>query len=161
MKHVSHHFDVYINEDSYILILGSMPSIISRKKDFYYMNPNNRFYKILSIIYNDDFNNENIEIKKELLKKHHIALYDVISECDINNSSDQSIKNVIPTDISTIIKNYPIRKIVLNGKKAYELFLKFNNEYKDIAICLPSTSPANAKFNLDNLVKEWEVIKNI
>ena len=96
---------------------------------------------------------------KILLKKYHIALYDVIEECDINNSSDSSIRNVIPSNIKEIIKDSNINKIFLNGKKAYELFIKYNKELIDMAICLPSTSSANASYTLEKLIKHWEVIK--
>ena len=156
---VTHEFDKFVNFDSNILILGTLPSIISRKNNFYYTNPNNRFYKVLSIIYNDNFHNADIQQKKELLIKHRIALYDVILKCDIVNSSDQSIKNVIPTNIKEIIEKYPIKKIYLNGKKAYELFVKYNKDLTHMAVVLPSTSPANAAYKLEELVNEWKVIK--
>lgn len=156
--HVTHELEKFINFDSNILILGTMPSIISRKNNFYYSNPNNRFYKVLSAIYNEDFHNADIEMKKQLLKKHHIALYDVIFECDILNSSDQSIKNVIPTNIQDLVDNYPIKKIFINGKKAYELFIKYNKELINMAVCLPSTSPANASYKLEDLINSWKII---
>ena len=159
MNHVTHEFDKVIFKDSKILILGSIPSVSSRKKHFYYMNPNNRFYKVLATLIDKEFLDENIDKKIELLKKHHIALYDVIEECDINNSSDSSIKNVIPSNIKEIIKDSNITKIYLNGKKAYELFIKYNKELIDISICLPSTSSANASYTLEKLIKYWEVIK--
>ena len=159
MNHVTHEFDKVVFKDSKILILGSIPSVSSRKKHFYYMNPNNRFYIVLAALFEDGFLDENIDKKIELLKKHHIALYDVIEECDINNSSDSSIRNVIPSNIKEIIKDSNINKIFLNGKKAYELFIKYNKELIDMAICLPSTSSANASYTLEKLIKHWEVIK--
>ena len=90
---VKHSFPIFINNESKILILGSFPSIKSRELDFYYMHKQNRFYKILSNLFNEDFYNCSIDNKKELLKKHHIALYDVIDECEINNSNDETIDN--------------------------------------------------------------------
>jgi len=159
MMHVKHEFESILFDDSEILILGSMPSVQSRKKSFYYMHPNNRFYKVLTKILNDDFTNENIEIKKKLLKKHHIALYDVIMECDIEGSSDQSITNVQPTNIEDIVSHYPIKKIFLNGIKAYELFKLYFPSLIKMAISLPSTSSANASYSLEKLVEKWKVIQ--
>ena len=159
MNHVKHEFDKVIFKDSKILILGSIPSVSSRKKHFYYMNPNNRFYKVLATLIDNEFLDENIDKKIELLKKHHIALYDVIEECDINNSSDSSIKNVTPANINKLIDGTSISKIYINGKKAYELFVKYNKELIDIATLLPSTSSANASYSLEKLIDNWKVIK--
>ncbi len=157
--HVKHEFDSVLFDDSEILILGSMPSVQSRKKSFYYMHPNNRFYKILKAIFHDDFTNENIEVKKRLLKKHHIALYDVIEECDIEGSSDQSITNVQPTNIEYILHHYPIKKIFLNGKKAYELFAYYFPNFIQMAMPLPSSSSANASYSLEKLIEKWKIIQ--
>lgn len=158
MNHVKHTFDIIIDNNSKILILGSIPSIKSREKNFYYMNSNNRFYKVLEAIFDDNFTNEDINIKIELLKKHHIALYDVISECDITNSSDQSIKKPVVARIDEIVLKYKIDRIFLNGKKAYSLFIKYFPHLIDKAILLPSTSSANAAYSLDKLINEWKII---
>ena len=159
MVHVQHEFESVLFKDSKILILGSIPSVQSRKKKFYYMHPNNRFYKVLEVIFQENFTDENIENKKQLLKKHHIALYDVIDEGDIQGSSDQSIKNVQPTKIPFILAHYPIEKIFLNGKKAFELFLYYFPSLAHMATLLPSTSSANASYTLEKLVEKWQIIK--
>lgn len=160
LTHVNHEFDIFISPDSTILILGSFPSVISRKENFYYMNPNNRFYKLLTKIYNEPFDDKDINIKKQLLKKYHIALYDVIDNCDIYKSSDSHIYNEKVTDIAGICRNYPIKKIYLNGKKAYELFIKNFPSLINIATYLPSTSSANASFSLDKLYEKWKIINS-
>ena len=159
MENKSHQFDKIVFADSKIIILGSFPSVISLKENFYYMNKNNRFYKVLAVLFNDDFTNKDINKKIELLKKHHIALYDVIKSCTINNSSDASISNVVPNDIDKIIKNSKIKKIFLNGKKAYELFIKYFPNLQNMAYLLPSTSSANASYSLEKLILQWSIIK--
>ena len=159
---VNHEFNKVIFEDSKILILGSIPSILSRKHKFYYMNKTNRFYKVLSLVFDDEnFLNENINIKINTLKKHKIALYDVIESCKIINSSDSSIMDVKLTNIDELIDNYPIKCIVLNGKKAYELFIKNYKHLIDMCIYLPSTSAANATFTLDKLYDQWKILSNL
>ena len=155
---VTHNLNEIIFEDSYILILGTMPSVSSRKKHFYYMNPNNRFYKVLASLIDKDFLNNDIDNLTSLLKKYHIALFDVIKQCEIINSSDSSIKNVVANDINKLIENSKIKHIFLNGKKAYELFIKYNPTLKNKCTCLPSTSPANASYSLEKLIRNWEVI---
>ena len=159
---INHEFDVFINDDSEILILGSFPSVKSREYGFYYMHKSNRFYRILSSIFNDfSFLDPNIEIKKNALKTHKIALYDVVESCSIILSDDSTIENVKPIDLISLLKKYnKIKKIYLNGKKAYELFIRYfsfiNIEYK----LLPSTSPRNASFTLEKLIDKWIIIKS-
>lgn len=158
IKKEIHSINPIISKDSKILILGSFPSVKSRENNFFYMHPQNRFWRILSNLYNEDFVNCSTSQKRELCLKHHIAIYDVINSCTIIGSSDSSIENVVPNNIKDLIKNTNINKIFCNGNKAYSLFLKYNNI--DIPVyLLPSSSPANAKMRLDELIKIWNIIK--
>lgn len=155
--YVKNGFEKLVFLDSEILILGSFPSVKSREKNFYYMNPYNRFWKVLSNIYHEDFISANIMTKKDLLKKYKIALYDVVLACDIDKSKDNTITNIVPTNIKELIKGTNIKRIFLNGRTAEKIFLKYN----DIDIpyfSLPSTSSANAKMSLEELVSRWEII---
>ncbi len=154
---VSHPFEPVYNKNSKILILGSFPSIRSREVNFYYGHPQNRFWKILENIFNEKIEND-IEKKKEFLISHNIALWDTVSKCDITGSSDSSIKNVKVNDILKIINNSNISLICCNGNTSYKLFMKyFKDKITKIPIvCLPSSSPANAKFSLDNLTIIWK-----
>ena len=150
---------IFINKDSNVLILGSFPSVKSREEGFYYAHKQNRFFKVLSSIFLEE-EPITIEERKEFLIRHNIALYDVIYSCSIIGSSDSSIKDVVPIDIENILKEYPNIKVIgINGKKAQSLFNKYikENINRDIKlIYLPSTSPANAKMKLDDLVKEYK-----
>lgn len=156
---VNHTFDVYYQEDSKVLILGSIPSVKSRELGFYYMHPQNRFWKVISMVFNEKLP-ETIETKKEFLKRNKIALWDVIKECEIKASSDSSITNVIPNDIKSLLNKTDIKTIYVTGKKALELYQKYIYPITNIeAIYLPSTSPANAVLTLDNLVEKYRIIK--
>ena len=158
----SHGFPPIIDKDSQILILGSFPSVKSREEDFYYMHKRNRFWKILSEVFDDkQFLSESIEEKKKALKIHGIALYDAIESCDIVGSKDASITNVKPADIKTLIKNTGVQRIVLNGQKAAHFFKKNNPGLVDMSITLPSTSPANAAYRLYDLVEYWRRIRYV
>ncbi len=151
-----HPFPPLYDAQSRILILGTLPSIESTKQGFYYMHPQNRFWKLLSRIYKEDVYHMNIEEKKAFLLKHHLALYDVIQSCEITNSSDASIKNPIGTNIAALLKKMPqLYRIILNGKTAYRFFIKKYPNLKEYSICLPSTSSANASVSLDELEKIW------
>ncbi|PAF50609.1 DNA-deoxyinosine glycosylase [Helicobacter sp. 13S00477-4] len=159
MKHswLKHPFAPIYDKNSEILILGTFPSQASRK-GFYYEHPQNRFWKIISSFFpNTLLKDKNSKIK--VLLQNHIALWDVIESCEIVGSSDASIKNIIPNNIAKILQNAPIKNIFTNGKKAADLYMKFcySSILKDVII-LPSTSPANAKYNLDTLKKEWKII---
>ncbi len=94
-----------------------------------------------------------------MLLENNIAIWDTIASCDIIGSSDSSIKNVVPSDLTSILDNSNIKKIYVNGGKAYQLYNKYSLKKTGIeAIKLPSTSPANARYSLDKLIEEWQVI---
>ncbi|MDR0580981.1 MAG: DNA-deoxyinosine glycosylase [Holosporaceae bacterium] len=156
---LTHPFNPVFDEKSRILILGTFPSVKSREYGFYYGHPQNRFWKVISCVTNTDPIPETIADKKQMLLKNGIALSDVLQSCDIDGSSDSSIKNAVPADLSKIFDNANIKHIYANGEKAYQLFIKYL--YKNIGreiIKLPSTSPTNAQYNLEKLIFEWEKI---
>ena len=156
---ITHPFPPLYNQNSKILILGSFPSVKSREQCFFYGHPQNRFWKVVSSVLECE-TPTTIEAKKAFLLEHGIALWDVIASCEITGSSDSSIKNVVPNDISEILRTGDIKQIFVNGKTAEKYFGKYQKEaIGRNAICLPSTSPANAAFSVERLVSEWSVIK--
>lgn len=157
-EHLTHTFEPVFNKESKILILGSFPSVKSRENNFYYGHPQNRFWKVLAGVLGKDVP-QTIEEKKELLLGHHIAVWDVIESCTIIGSSDSSIKDVVVNDFSKVLENSEIETIYVNGGKAYELYHKYAEKQTGIpAVKLPSTSPANAAWNLERLCEAWKVI---
>lgn len=157
---VQHPFQSVYDKHSQILILGSFPSIVSRKQQFYYMNPQNRFWKILDALFHTSFYESTKEEKIKQLKQYHIALYDVIESCMIVNSSDASIQNVKPIPLYQLLKQTEISTIYLNGKTAYQNFLKFFPELKAYSYLLPSSSSANARYSLKQLIESWKIIQD-
>lgn len=157
---IKHPFNAIFNQYSLVLILGSFPSVKSRENNFYYSNPQNRFWKIISTLTNTSPVPTSTYDKTQLLIKNKIALWDVVKSCNITGSSDNSIKNVETNDLLKILNNSNITKIYANGNTAYNLYMKhcFKNTNKEI-FKLPSTSPANATYNLDKLIEKWSVIK--
>ncbi len=155
---IAHPFPPIYNKESEILILGSFPSVKSREGEFYYHHPQNRFWKVISTLYEEKLP-LTIEEKKEMLLRNHIALWDVIKSCEITGSSDSSIRNVTPNDVAAIIEEAKIDRIFANGGTAYRLYKKYilPQTERDI-LKLPSTSPANAAFSLDRLIEEWRYI---
>lgn len=154
----NHNIEPIYNEHSKILILGSFPSVKSREGRFFYNHPQNRFWKVLATILKYPVPTT-IEDKKTMLLDNNIALWDTIKSCEIIGSSDSSIKNVIPNDISKIITESQITKIYTNGNTAHKMYMKYIS--KDVELSekvLPSTSPANARFSLDKLVEHWSII---
>lgn len=157
-EHLTHTFEPVYNKDSKVLILGSFPSVKSRENNFYYGHPQNLFWKVLAQIFEVEVP-QTIEEKKTFLLEHKIAVWDVIESCTIIGSSDSSIKDVVVNDFSKVLENSAIEKIYVNGGKAYELYHKYAENKTGIeAIKLPSTSPANAAWNLDRLCREWKKI---
>ena len=151
---VTHTIDPIYFKDSKILILGSIPSVKSREEGFYYAHPQNRFWKTLEAIFDEKIG-ESKEDKILFLKNHKIALFDVIKSCEIDSSSDSTIKNPIPNDILSIINKTKIKTIFTTGKKAYNLYQKYcYPDTKINAIYLPSTSPANCPKGIEAKLKE-------
>ena len=158
---LKHPFPPIYNKNSKILILGSFPSVKSREQMFFYGHPQNRFWKVISAVL-ECCEPETIEEKQTLLLEHGIALWDVIASCEINGSADSSIKNVVVNDLSKILREADIRQIFVNGKTAEKYFKKHTKFLinRD-AVCLPSTSPANAAWSLNKLIEKWSVIKSM
>jgi len=150
---LSHPFPPLFDAESSRLILGSFPSFLSREQAFYYGHPQNRFWPLLASIYGERIP-ASIAEKKALILHHHLALYDVISSCVITGSSDASIRQVVPSDLSLI--HAPIRRVILNGKTAGKLYERYQEAKLGLPYAiLPSTSPANAAKSLADLEQEW------
>ena len=153
-----HPIDPVFDKDSRVLILGSFPSVKSREEGFFYGHPQNRFWKVTAGVFGEKVP-QTVEEKKAFLLRNHIALWDVIGSCDIDGSSDASIRNATVNDISLILKTAQIKAVFLNGKKAFSLYQKYMYpEVKREGICLPSTSPANAMWSVEKLAAEWQQI---
>ena len=157
---IEHPIKPVYDENSKILILGSFPSVKSREANFFYGHPQNRFWKVLAAVFETEVPNT-VDEKKEFLLAHGVAVWDVIKSCDIVGSSDSSIKNVVPNDLREILNGADIRQIFVNGKTAEQYYKKYiEKEIGRKAICLPSTSPANAAWNMEKLVAAWKQIVN-
>ncbi len=152
-----HTIEAFYYNNSKVLILGSFPSVKSREEGFYYAHPQNRFWSVLGKIFHEDIGID-INSKKEFLKLHQIALFDVCASCNIKGSSDLSIKDVIPNDLLKIINNSSIEAIFLNGKTAAKLYNRFYKNINVPAFILPSTSSANARYQLDELTDAYKII---
>lgn len=156
---ITHPIPPIYDENSRILILGSFPSVKSREEMFFYGHRQNRFWKVTAAVFECDVP-QTIDEKRKFLLQNRIALWDVIASCDITGSSDSSIKNVVPNDVSVIFEKGNIKEIFVNGKTAlfyYDKYLK--NTLGREAACLPSTSPANAAYSLERLICEWKKIR--
>ena len=157
-EHIIHPITPVFDKHSDILILGSLPSVKSREQMFFYGHPQNRFWRVMEAL----FQSEpllTVEDKKQFLLAHHIALWDVIYSCDIKGSADSTIRNVEPTDLNRVIQHSNVRRVFCNGKTSGNYYDKFQKERTGIeAVTLPSTSPANAAWNLERLVEAWRCI---
>lgn len=148
------------DENSRVLILGSFPSVKSREEGFFYGHKQNRFWKVLSKVF-FEVEPTTIAEKKDFLLRNHVAVWDVVSACEIEGSADSTIKNVTPNDLRKILSRCDIKAIFVNGKTAEKYYRVYSEKSIGVtAICLPSTSPANAMWSVDRLVDEWKVIKS-
>ncbi len=158
MEYLQHPFGPLFNENSRVLILGSFPSVKSREQNFFYGHPQNRFWKVIAAVFDQPVP-QNIGEKKQLILNSGLALWDSIASCEITGSSDASIRNARANDINVIVNNCNIERIYCNGRKSHELYCKYiEPQIGREAICLPSTSPANAQWTLDRLIEAWSAI---
>lgn len=171
-QHISHGFEPVFDERSRILVLGSFPSVLSRENAFYYGNPQNRFWRVMAACLgepvpqnegglSDDGRpltlEESIAAKKQMLLEHGIALWDVIASCDIKGSSDASIKNVVPAQVERVLEEAHIGAVICNGGTAGRLYKRYLQWQVGLAAhVLPSTSPANAAWQLERLTARWQ-----
>ena len=143
---------------SRVLILGSFPSVKSREAQFFYAHPQNRFWKVLSAVLGCPCPAE-VEEKKRMLLGAHVALWDTIASCEIEGSSDSSIRGVVPNDLTPILRGADIRQIYCNGGTSYQYFRRYQQQLTGReAVKLPSTSPANAAWSAERLLGAWRVI---
>lgn len=158
-SHLVHPIPPTFDKTSRILVLGSFPSPKSRESGYFYGHPQNRFWRIIADLFDEEVP-VTVEEKHTLLQKHHIAAWDVIQSCTIKGASDSSISDVIVNDLRPILEGSEIRQIFVNGKTAYKYFRKYTEPLIGrTAVCLPSTSPANAAWSLSRLIEAWGVIK--
>ena len=156
---ITHPIPPLYDENSRILILGSFPSVKSREAEFFYAHPQNRFYRVLASVFEDDFP-ETTEQRRAFLLRRRIAAWDVIRRCEIVGSSDASIKCLEANDIRPILEKANVERIFVNGKTAEKLYIKHIEPAVGIkAIALPSTSPANAAWSLERLIDAWRCIR--
>lgn len=158
-QRIMHPFGPLSGPDSRVLILGSFPSVKSREQNFFYGHPQNRFWKVIAALYNREIPMTILE-KRALILDNGLALWDSIASCVITGSSDSSIRDVHANDLRIILDNSPIERIYCNGRKSHEMYEKYilptiGRE----AVCLPSTSPANAQWSLEKLIAAWAVIR--
>lgn len=171
-QHISHGFEPVFDEHSRILVLGSFPSVLSRENAFYYGNPQNRFWRVMAACLGEPVPQnegglsdngqpltpeESIAAKKRMLLRHGIALWDVIASCDIKGSSDASIKNVVPAQVEHVLETAHIGAVICNGGTAGRLYKRYLQWQVGLAAhVLPSTSPANAAWQLERLTVRWQ-----
>jgi len=157
-ERVTHEFPPVFDERSRVLILGTIPSPKSRERGFYYMHPQNRFWKMICAVLAEDIPPD-VEGRRELCLRHGVALWDVLESCDISGAEDSSIKNAVPNDLRRIIDNCNIRAVFTTGKKAHALYARY---FADLPsdICLPSTSPANRTVSEAEMLERYMIIRN-
>ena len=157
-QRIEHPFGPLFSEHSRVLILGSFPSVKSREQQFFYGHPQNRFWKVMAALFGQEPPGTTEE-KRELILTHGLALWDSIASCVITGSSDASLREVKANDLRVILDHAPIRRICCNGKESFRQYEKHIRPVTGReALCLPSTSPANAQWSLERLTEAWSVI---
>ena len=145
--------------ESRVLILGSFPSVRSRADGFFYAHPQNRFWRVLAAVLGEEVP-AGIDDKKAMLLRNRVALWDVCASCRVENSSDASIRDIVPNDIKSLLENTRVCAVFTNGSTATSLYKKYIEKETGLTACpLPSTSAANASYGMEKLMDAWSIVK--
>ena len=156
---VAHPFPPVVDAACRVLVLGSFPSVRSREEGFFYGHPRNRFWPLTAALFGE-VAPQSIPEKRALLLRHHIALWDVIAQCDITGSADSSIRDAVPVDIAQITRVCRLARIFCNGALSGRLYGQYLQDAVGLpAQTLPSTSPANAAWSFDRLLLAWQPLR--
>ena len=157
-ENISHPFEPVCNENSRVLILGTLPSLASQKSQFYYGHPQNRFWPLLALLFQQE-QPGTIDEKICFILDHQLALWDVVQRCRMIGSADNTIQEEKVNPVDWLLDRYPVERIYANGQKAGKLYEKYIEPLTGRPIhILPSTSPANARFSLAALAEKWRVV---
>ena len=157
-QRIEHPISPTFDENSTILILGSFPSVKTREYGYFYGHPQNRFWRVMAALYGEDIP-EGREQRRAFLLRNGVAAWDVIASCTIVGSSDSSIRDVTVNDLRPILSGSRVERIFVNGKTAEKMYRRYTEPLLGItAVCLPSTSPANAAYSLERLIGEWRAL---
>jgi len=157
-QRIEHPIPPTFDENSTILILGSFPSIKTREYGYFYGHPQNRFWRVMAALYGEEVP-EGREHRRAFLLRNGVAAWDVIASCTIVGSSDSSIRDVAVNDLRPILSGSRVARIFVNGKTAEKMYRRYTEPLLGItAVCLPSTSPANAAYSLERLIGEWRAL---
>ncbi|NLM00391.1 MAG: DNA-deoxyinosine glycosylase [Treponema sp.] len=160
LETIIHPFEPVFDSNSKVLILGTMPCLVSRKNNFYYANPHNRFWQVLSAVFDESLP-YTVEDKKQFVLKHGIALWDILQSCEMSGADETTIKKPVANDLTKILTGSNIKIIYVVGDKAFKFYKKYCQKQTLIpAIKLPSTSTANqGRFPLNVLIDKYMVLK--
>lgn len=157
-EQVIHPLEPIFDKNSRVLILGTMPSPVSRKQSFYYAHPQNRFWRVMFEIFGQPFSTER-EDRIKLCLDNKIALWDVLQSCTIEGAADSSIKNAAPNDLSVILEAADIKAVFTTGQTAAKLYKKLCYPQTGIeAVALPSPSGANCAVKTELLAERYREI---
>lgn len=159
LRHVESPLPAVFDAGSRVLILGSLPSPLSRERGYHYGNPQNRFWRVIAGLWGEELPDSNEE-RRELLRRHHLALHDVLASCDIAGASDSTIANPVPNDLAPILRAAPIARVFCTGSASARLYGRHIEPRLGVpCTALPSTSPANARWHLDDLIRAYFVVR--
>ena len=159
-RRVQSPLDPVVDAQSRVLILGTMPSPLSRERGYHYANPQNRFWRILAALWDEDLPAD-VPARRDFCARHRIALDDVLASCTIVGASDASIRDPEPMDLrSRVLDVTPIARVFCTGATSHRLYGRFHEQGLGMpATRLPSPSPANAAWSLERLVEAYQVVR--
>lgn len=160
LQHLHHGIEPVFDERSRVLMLGTFPSPKSREAGFFYGHPQNRMWRVLTAVLGEHEVPQTADERRAFLLRNRIAMWDTIASCNIEGASDASIRDVVPNDLSHVLKAAPIEAVFTTGAKATQLYRRYQEPVTGItAHRLPSTSAANASWSFEHLVEAYAAVR--
>lgn len=156
---VTHPLPPIFDKQSRVLLLGTMPSPLSRELGFHYANPRNRFWPVIAALWQEEKPSTDAE-RRDFCRRHRLAIDDVLASCHISGAADSTITDAVPNDLHRICDCASIQKVFCTGATATHLYRKLIEPSLGLpCVQLPSTSPANARMRLADLIVAWEPVR--
>ena len=152
-----------LDERSEFLVLGTFPSDLSLHQQKYFANPDNQFWQILLTVLKEPFTDD-YDKQLAILRKHRIALWDIIESCIRKGGGDSGISEETVNDPVKLFELFPnLRYLIFNGNRPLQYFAKHQLDEDPLVMVLPfpSTNSRYTRLTMAEKIERWNTMQYI